>query len=42
MVTNNTIGLEQRPGGLLESRGNNTVRGNASDMSGVVTIIPGV
>ena len=41
IVTNNTVGLAQRLGGAVESRGNNTVRGNGTDVSGVVTPIPG-
>ena len=42
VVTNNTVGVAQHVGGVVESRGNNTVRGNGTDVSGVVTAIPGI
>jgi parallel beta helix pectate lyase-like protein len=36
-VTKNGTGLHQIPNGLLESAGNNTVRGNGSETSGTIT-----
>ncbi len=41
-VTNNTVGVDQRANGTVESRGNNLVRGNGTDVSGVITPVPGV
>jgi hypothetical protein len=41
MVTDNTTGLQQSGASVLESRGNNTVRGNTTDVSGTLTPIAG-
>jgi len=39
-ATNNTNGFRQT-GGVLESRGNNTVRGNVANTVGIITVIAG-
>jgi Right handed beta helix region len=41
VVTNNTTGLQQAGNAVLESRGNSTVRGNDTDVSGAITPIAG-
>jgi len=40
-VTANTIGLAQVGAGSLQSLGDNVVKGNTTDKSGTVTIVPG-
>lgn len=38
---NSIFGFIQLTGGVLESRGNNTVRGNSTNLSGTITVIGG-
>jgi len=38
-VSDNATGLNQAPGGLFESAGNNAVRNNGTDKSGTITVV---
>jgi hypothetical protein len=37
VVSRNTLGLQQDSSGVLESAGDNAVRGNSTDVSGSIT-----
>jgi hypothetical protein len=39
VVTGNVTGLEQSASGVLETYGNNVVRGNSIDVSGAITLV---
>lgn len=40
-VTNNSVGLSQSGSAVIESRGTSTVRGNGTNVVGLVTPVPG-
>jgi hypothetical protein len=42
VVTGNEAGLVQWGGGVIETRGNNTVAGNGTNVSGILTPLGGI